>query len=130
VRFGHGRQGKATIADHIGGDALPDLIVAPGSNQKIGIIVTVNIDKARGDNQTPGIDCPLGSSFAEIRCHDGDFSTRNSNVGLISRVAGAIQDAAVGYQQIKFVRHFVFPSPVRSNLKKVFSPELGVGATF
>src|SRR5262245_47768718 len=90
----------------------------------LGVIMRMQIDEARRDDKSVGVDNLLGKSgCAAANLHD--LAVFDPNVGAISRGAGAIYDCSAFYLKIE-IGHFSVPSVAVGRLAAtVFSANAG-----
>ncbi len=84
----HRREAHAAIAEHRGGDAVPRTGRHERVPGRLAVIVGVDIDETRRDDQARGVDLTLARS--EPGTDRGDFSVLHGNIGDPARRARAV----------------------------------------
>jgi hypothetical protein len=78
---------------------MPRMRQEPRIPSQLGIVVSVNVDKAGRDKASLGIDGL--SSFREIGAYVGDALPNDANISQAWGAAGAVDDSAPSDQQVK-----------------------------
>ena len=89
----HRREAEAAVAEHHRGDAVPAGDRAVRVPADLGVVMGVQIDEARRDDQAVGVDDFLGEArraSADLR----DLAVLDPDVAPVARHAGAVDDGA------------------------------------
>jgi hypothetical protein len=96
----HRREADAAVAHHDGGDAVPcrrQQAAVPGG---LTVVVAVDVDEARGDEQTVGRHLPVTaaldrSDLGDATGGDGDIRGASRCTGAVDHGAGTDDDVVV-----------------------------------
>ena len=102
----HRREADAAIAHHRRGDAVPARGLQMRIPGRLAVIVRVDVDEARRDQQALGVDLLVGAAgdLADGR----DLAVLHRDVGFVQRRAGAVGNGAATDDEIEFLRHVRF----------------------
>ena len=102
----HRREADAAIAHHRRGDAVPARGLQMRIPGRLAIIVRMDVDEARRDQQALGVDLLVGAAgdLADGR----DLAVLHRDVGFVQRRAGAVGNGAATDDEIEFLRHVRF----------------------
>ena len=100
------REAHAAIAHHRRGDAMPARRLQVRIPGRLAVIVGVDVDEARRDQQALGVDL-LGGAAGHL-ADGGDLAVLHGDVGLVQGSAGAVGQSAAAHDQIEFRRHVRF----------------------
>ena len=100
------REAHAAIAHHRRGDAVPARGLQVRIPGRLAVIMGVDVDEARRDQQALGVDL-LGGAAGHL-ADGGDLAVLHGDVGLVQRSAGAVGQSAAAHDQIEFRRHVRF----------------------
>src|SRR2546429_1829551 len=92
------RQRQAAVAGQDRGHAVPDGGRAEPVPERLNVVMGVEVDDAGSDEQSLGIDRPVGraANAANLR----DRSVLDRDIGLVAREPGAVDDHPVPDQQV------------------------------
>ena len=94
------RGGRAAFASDFSGDALKDLRRQVRIHQDREFRLPEHVDEAGGDDFAGGVDGALARRGSEV-ADGGDFSVPDSEVAGVPRGAGAVDNVAVGDDEIE-----------------------------
>ena len=99
IEIGVRRTRREVFAEDFGGDALGDFADDATVGEEEGVPgVGLDVDEARGECETTGVDAFIGGFRPErIAGGDGDNAiTADADVAVVPRVPGAVDDLGVG----------------------------------
>ncbi len=82
-----------------GGDALAQIIFGSGNGEDAAASVRMNVDEARCNSHSRSIDASSAGEFVQVS-DGGDGVAADSNVPGEPRIACAVEDLAVGDEQV------------------------------
>ena len=97
------RRCRIAFAGDLGGDALVNLRGQSGIDQDRHLGLAQHVDETRGNHLALSVDGPRSRRGAQI-ADGGNFPVANSDVTRIPRRSGAIDDVAVGDDQVELWR--------------------------
>ena len=103
----HRREADAAIAHHRRGDAMPARGLQMRIPGRLAVIVRMDVDEARRDQQALGVDL-LGAAAGDL-ADGGDLAVLHRDIGFVQRRAGAVGHRAAADDQIEFLAMFVSP---------------------
>ena len=94
------RRGRAAFAGNFGGDALKDFRRQAGVDEDREFGLAKHVDEAGRDDFASGVDGACAGRGGEV-ANGGDFSVADAEVTGVPRRAGAVDDVAVGDDEVE-----------------------------
>ena len=102
------RRGRAAFAGDLRGDALIDLRGQARIDQDGELRLAEHVDEAGSDDHAAGVDGASARGIAKI-ANGGDLAAADADVAGVPRRAGAVDDVAVGDDDVEGLARSVCP---------------------